>query len=94
MAITDKEMARHLYENDVFTHYTKDPYCGNTQGPYIDNSDSVFNNATANRSTNVVLTDSTSIDIGDGVVLSGKTLKTCLKALLDLAMREYPEDFV
>ena len=46
MAITNKEMARRLYENDVFTHHTKDPYCGITQGPYIDNSDSVFNNAT------------------------------------------------
>lgn len=110
MAITNKEMARRLYENDMHTHQEKDMYFsrGSTtfhdqdlysitnQGTntYVDNSNSIIGDAIANRSTNVVLTDSTSIDIGDGVVLSGKTLKTCLKVLLDLAMREYPEDFV
>jgi len=53
--------------------------------------DSLASN-TANQ--NIVLNDGMSVDIGDGVVLSGKVLKTCLKTLLELTMKEYPEEFV
>ena len=49
-------------------------------------------NSTA--SQNIVLYDSMSVDIGNGVVLSGKVLKICLKTLLELTMKEYPEEFV
>ena len=53
--------------------------------------DSIASN-TANQ--NIVINDGMSVDIGDGVVLSGKVLKICLKTLLELTMKEYPEEFV
>ena len=38
--------------------------------------------------------DNTVIDLGDGVTMKGKELKTCLKVLRKMAMDHYPEDFI
>ena len=38
--------------------------------------------------------DNTIVDLGDGVTIKGKELKTCLKVLRKMAMDHYPEDFI
>ena len=38
--------------------------------------------------------DNILIDLGDGVTIKGKELKTCLKVLRKMAMDHYPEDFI
>lgn len=40
------------------------------------------------------LGDDQVISIGTDFTMTGKVLKSCLKTLLPLAMKEYPEDFV
>jgi hypothetical protein len=40
------------------------------------------------------LRDDQIISIGTDFTMTGKVLKSCLKTLLPLAMKEYPEDFV
>lgn len=38
--------------------------------------------------------DNALIDLGDGVTMKGKELKTCIKVLRKMAMDHYPEDFI
>ena len=40
------------------------------------------------------LDDNVTVQIGDDFSMSAKILKTCLKTVLALAMKERPEDFV
>jgi hypothetical protein len=45
-------------------------------------------------SSTLAIADNQTINIGSDFTITGRTLKACLKAMLPIAMVEYPEDFV
>ena len=70
-----------MYAQHVYTSWASNNKITTSVGTTSDNSaNSFYDSVTSNTaSQNIVLYDSMSVDIGDGVVLSGKVLKTCLK---------------
>jgi hypothetical protein len=50
--------------------------------------------ASRDMTSTLEISDNQTFNIGPDFTITGRTLKACLKAMLPIAMVEYPEDFV